>query len=60
MVLNRSGAAQWSIGVALFCTALFPVAASAGHELYSSDEAKLELNFTVVGAIFPMSNSWFG
>lgn len=46
--------------VSLLCAALLPTFAAAEHELYNTEESKLVLNFTAMGAGFLNSDSWFG
>jgi hypothetical protein len=47
-------------GALLAGASLLPGLAMADHELYSSESSKLVLKGTVVAAVFPGSNSWFG
>jgi len=44
----------------LACASLLPAIAGADHELFSSESSKLVLKGSVIAAVFPGSNSWFG
>ena len=49
----------WMRCACLICASVLPTIASAGIELYKTDESKLEFNATFVGAFF-QNESWFG
>jgi Alginate export len=46
--------------VSLLCAALLPTPAAAEHDLYSTEESRLVVNFNLVGAVFLNADALFG
>ena len=55
----RKGPLSWIRCACLAFASLLPAIATAGIELYKTDESKLDFNATFVGALF-QNSSWFG